>query len=92
MQKLVLLALLVGAGVQAENWPHWRGPKFNGSSPERNLPAQWSKTENLAWSVDLAGASAATPIISENHVFLSSTDTRAGALVALAIDRTRGQV
>src|SRR6188474_1875128 len=41
----------------AENWSHWRGPDFNGSSPEKNLPDNFSKTENVKWSVALPGTS-----------------------------------
>jgi len=29
----------------AADWPHWRGPFFNGSTDERDLPSDWSRTE-----------------------------------------------
>lgn len=76
----------------AADWPHWRGPAFNGSSTETNLPASWSKTENVAWVLDMPGTSAATPIVHGNTVFLPSTDRASGGLVALAVDRTSGKV
>jgi len=82
---------LASAGA-ADNWAHWRGPFFNGSSTETNLPAQWSKTENVAWVRDLAGPSAATPIIWNDHVFISSTDVSARTLLAMALDRRSGKV
>jgi outer membrane protein assembly factor BamB len=84
--------LMAAAVTQAAHWPHWRGPAFNGSSEETGLPAKWSKTENLAWTLDLPGPSAATPIIWNSHVFISSTDRRDRALVALAVDRNTGRV
>ncbi|MGV3756667.1 MAG: serine/threonine protein kinase, partial [Verrucomicrobiota bacterium] len=64
--KSALLALSLVLGVSsgfAANWPQFRGPAFNGSSAEKNLPAQWSKTEKVAWAVDLPGTGAATPVI-----------------------------
>jgi len=50
---LFLTAVLLSAGQSsAGDWPHWRGPYLNGSSDEKNLPATWSKTENIAWTFD----------------------------------------
>lgn len=83
--------LTLSASLQAANWPNWRGPEFNGSSTEKNLPASFSKTENIAWSVDLPGTSAATPIIWEDKVFLSSTDNKTKDLVAICLDRKTGK-
>jgi outer membrane protein assembly factor BamB len=86
----VLLSLTTSAF--ADNWGQWRGPHFNGSSTEKNLPAKWSKTENIAWSADLPGPSAATPVVWNDHVFVSSTDLRTKSLVALAYDRKSGKL
>ncbi|PYJ03001.1 MAG: hypothetical protein DME25_14005 [Verrucomicrobia bacterium] len=86
------LALCVGATARAENWPQWRGPYFNGSSTEKNLPAEFSKTQNVKWSMALAGTSAATPVIWEDRVFISSTDERTKTLHALGLERKSGKV
>lgn len=77
---------------QATDWPHWRGPYFNGSTDEKNLPSDWSQTENVAWSVDLPGSSAATPIIQANKVFLSGVDSDRDVLLAMCFDRTSGKL
>lgn len=93
-QKLLCCALaLVGlrGDLSAENWPHWRGPDFNGSSTEQKLPADFSKTNNVRWIASLPGPAAATPIIWGNHVFISSTDLRTKTLRALALDRRTGK-
>ena len=52
---------LLGAG-RAENWPQWRGPAFNGSSPETGWPSTWSKTERLAGVTPLPGSMEEEPI------------------------------
>jgi outer membrane protein assembly factor BamB len=88
----LMLSLLAPLAVKAENWPQWRGPHFNGSSQERNLPAAWSKTTNVAWSVSLPGPSAATPVIWGDHVFVSSADLSSQSLLALCLDRKTGKV
>src|SRR5258707_2768842 len=77
---------------RAENWPQWRGHFFNGASSEKNLPVEFSRTSNVKWTAPLPGTSAATPIIWENHVFLSSTDERSKTLHALALDRISGKL
>jgi outer membrane protein assembly factor BamB len=94
--KLSVASLLAAAcglalTTRAQNWPHWRGPSYNGSSPATGLPTQFSTTENVAWALPLPGPSAATPIIWGDYVFVSSTDTSARTLVALAIDRRTGK-
>ena len=67
--------MLAVSAVQAGDWPQWRGPYFNGSTDEKNLPSDWSQTEGIAWSVDLPGSSAATPIIWADRVFLAGVDS-----------------
>ncbi|NQT37379.1 MAG: PQQ-binding-like beta-propeller repeat protein [Planctomycetes bacterium] len=86
------LALTATVSAQASDWPQWRGPYFNGSTDEEGLPSKWSKTENIAWSVDLPGAAAATPIVWENRVFLSGVDVAKDTLQAMCFDRTDGEL
>jgi len=90
MIRTVLLLLALGsAPAHAENWPAWRGPSANGISRETNLPARWSKTENITWKLDLPEWSGSTAIIWGEHIFLNvaqGTD-----LHLWAVDRTKGQ-
>jgi outer membrane protein assembly factor BamB len=94
MKKFLGSALFAALAVSVvgENWPQWRGPAFNGSSPETHLPVAWSATNHLAWSCELPGPSAATPVIWNDHVFISSTDETNKVLLALAVDRRSGTV
>src|SRR5687767_6940828 len=94
MKTLIVAGIgcLFGFAVAAANWPQWRGPNFNGSSPEKNLPVKWSKTENIAWTLDLPGPGAATPVIWDNHVFVSSTDQATRSLWAICAHRKTGLV
>ncbi len=92
LQRL-LPSLLLAVGpldLNAANWPQWRGPDFNGSSPEKNLPATFSKTEGVAWSAPLPGPSGSTPIVWGDNVFVASTDEKDKTCVALAFDRKTG--
>ncbi|MCX8156975.1 MAG: PQQ-binding-like beta-propeller repeat protein [Verrucomicrobiae bacterium] len=85
-------AFALAVQLHAANWPQWRGPEFNGSSPERNLPTQWSKTNNVKWVADLPGVSAATPAVWDNHVFLTAAVRATRELMAIAVDRRTGKI
>ena len=89
---LTSIILLFASVCQSANWPEWRGPYFNGSTDETNLPSQWSQTENVAWTVDLPGPSAATPIVWDDRVFVSSTEPSKETLVALCFDGKTGRL
>ena len=83
------------------NWMNWRGPIYNGSSPdgssERNLPVKFDEDKGCKWKASLPGSSAATPIIFNNYVFVSSIleikETKnkgRGSLLAMCFDRNTG--
>ena len=59
-QAVFLITLATATWAHAGEWPQWRGPFMNGTTDETDLPTRWSRTENIAWSVDLPGAAAAT--------------------------------
>jgi len=76
---LFTLALVCGsalhAGEAAENWPQWRGPNLNGTSvAARGLPTEWTETKNVVWRVELPSWSAATPIVWDDVVFITSAE------------------
>ena len=89
---LFLAATLCASLVHAANWPQWRGPNFDGSSPEKGLPEKFSKTENVAWTAPLPGPSGATPVIFGDDVFVNSIDAAKKSRVALCLDRKTGSV
>ncbi len=83
-----LLAMVASAAV-AESWPHWRGPRFDGTSRAESLPERWSQDENVAWRLELPGAAASTPVIWGDRIFLTGTEGK--KLVAMAVD-TGGEI
>ena len=95
MKRIVLawsIVLLVNAGkLDAENWPQFRGPQFNGSTTETGFPTTFSTTENVVWAAELPGGSAATPVVWDNHVFISTIDESKRTLCAVAYDRATGK-
>jgi outer membrane protein assembly factor BamB len=87
----IVSAVLAAPARAAEDWPNWRGPAFNGASEASGLPGTWSTTENVLWSAPLPGASASTPAIVKDRVYVTAVDDRTRELVALAFDRKTGK-
>jgi outer membrane protein assembly factor BamB len=95
MTKHLLFACVLSICVSplpAGDWLQWRGPFFNGSTDETGLPEEWSRTENIAWSVTLPGVAASTPVISEDRVLLTGTDSARDMLQAMCLNRKTGEV
>jgi outer membrane protein assembly factor BamB len=91
-QLHVLLAgILCASLTHAANWSQWRGPEFNGSTPETGLPEKFSQTENVAWSTPMTGPSGSTPVIFGDYVFVNSIDAQRKTRLALALDRKTGK-
>ncbi|MFW5693437.1 MAG: PQQ-binding-like beta-propeller repeat protein [Thermoguttaceae bacterium] len=84
------LLLLVASSGYAENWPHWRGPFYNGSTETGKLPTHWTTTQNVAWSAPLAGVAASTPVVWEDRVFLTGVDEDRDMLEVRCLDREDG--
>ena len=70
-----------GAGAQ-HYWPQWRGPLGTGVGPSANPPVEWSEKKNIRWKAALPGKGHSTPIISGQHVFLSTAIPYGEALKA----------
>ncbi len=58
---------------------------------EKGLPAKFSKTEGVKWSVALPGLSASVPVVWGNKVFITAPIEASKQLVALCYDATTGK-
>lgn len=67
--------------VAAADWPAWRGPAGNGSSPVGGLPTQWT-AETLAWKQPLPGKGTSTPVVSRQRVYVTSPADGQDAVLA----------
>jgi len=86
---IALMVTTIGTPAYSGNWPDWRGPNWDGSSTESELPTKFSQTENVKWKAELPGSGASTPVIWGDSVFLTSADGDKGSL-ALCLDRKTG--
>jgi outer membrane protein assembly factor BamB len=74
-----LWPLVVGSTVMAgaastqpnDEWRQFRGPQGQGTSQHQGLPVTWSGTQNLAWKTELPGPGGSSPIVFENHIYVT---------------------
>lgn len=86
LTTIAVLATSLGAlSALAESWPHWRGPRRDGTSTATGLPSTWSRTENVRWRLELPGPAPSTPVIWDGRIFLTSA--KGDELVLLAVDQ-----
>ncbi len=88
----VFLILFTTAAVGAQNWPQFRGPNSQGRSSETGLPLNWSATENLAWKTPIPGEAWSSPIVWNDHVFVTTATDRGESCRVLALDRKSGAI
>ena len=69
---LLLAVALFPALAAAEDWPHFRGPNSTGiSAGAETLPAEFSATKNVRWSVKL-GDGVGSPVVAAGRVFVTA--------------------
>ena len=85
-----LLALLVPCA-NAAQWPSWRGPNGDGTSPEKTLPLKWSPTENVKWKAPLPEPGDSSPIVWDDKIFITQSFESEGGRTVLCFDRATGK-
>ncbi|MEO0414776.1 MAG: PQQ-binding-like beta-propeller repeat protein [Verrucomicrobiota bacterium] len=92
--RLAYLALIFAVSsltiVQGENWPHWRGPNFDGSTSAQDLPTDFNKDYRKLWTADLSGEGASTPIVWGDRVFLTLSTPEEKAPPKQEVEETSG--
>lgn len=68
-RTLVVLFFVPASFTVGDDWPEWRGPRRDGTSAEKGLPAKWSPAgENLAWKAPIGARS--TPVVFGTRLYL----------------------
>ena len=56
----------------AADWKRFRGPDGQGHADAKNLPDQWSETENVLWKTAIPGRGWSSPVYSGNTIWLTT--------------------
>src|SRR5688572_27180917 len=93
-RKLIVAGLIVFSAfsLPAANWPSWRGPNQDNSSPETKFPTKWSRSENVKWRASLPEAGNSSPIVWGDTVFVTQAVGDGKERTLLAFDRATGKL
>jgi outer membrane protein assembly factor BamB len=85
--------LLVAASTSlAANWPAWRGPAQDQSTPETHFPIHWSAKEGSVWKVALPAPGNSSPVVWENRVFITQATDEGRRRSLMCFDRADGKL
>jgi outer membrane protein assembly factor BamB len=91
----VLFVFLLAPGpirASGQDWPEFRGPGGQGHSSERDLPLEWSETQNVVWKVPVPGLGWSSPVVAGGRVWVTTAVEQKGvSLRALAFDVQTGR-
>ena len=66
------LLLAAAAAAQPGQWARFRGPDGGAVADDPRLPETWSETENVVWTADIPGLGWSSPVVWDDHVFLTT--------------------
>jgi len=89
--RLLLLGAIAGT-LNAADWPSWRGPSQDNTSPETRFPERWSKTEHVRWRTELPEAGNSSPIVWGDTVFITQALQDGQQRTLMAFDRKTGKL
>jgi outer membrane protein assembly factor BamB len=69
--RLLVLASFASVGTAAE-WKQFRGPDGQGHADAKNLPLQWSESENVLWKTAIPGRGWSSPVYADNTIWLTT--------------------
>ena len=67
----ILLLTLPGTSA-TDQWPQFRGPHAGLVPDDPALPESWSETENVVWKAKIPGLGWSSPIVWDDHVFVTA--------------------
>ena len=85
----VLLGPAISGGLNAANWPRFRGPNGVGVAETEGLPVHFGPEQNVVWKT-LLPPGHSSPVLSENHIFLTATED--GQLFTIYLERESGKI
>ncbi len=88
----MMFFIAIPGRILGENWPGWRGPRGDGTSLEKNVPVEWSATENIAWKVPTPGKGHASPIVWDDRIFVVTAVEEREQRMLLCLDRNNGEI
>jgi outer membrane protein assembly factor BamB len=94
LRRILFAVVLSFSAVPArgQDWPGFRGPDGQGHSTERNLPLEWSESQNIVWKTPVPGLGWSSPVVAGGRVWVTTALEQKGvSLRVLAFDVQTGR-
>ena len=88
----MLLAVLLVVSANAEDWPAWRGADGSGVTTDKNLPLEWTDTENVLWHIELPDRGNSTPIVVNDAVVLTQAISETNRRTVMVFNADDGKL
>lgn len=94
MKKIyfILFFILITFSSFSQNWPCFRGPNGDGTSPETNLPVKWDSVTNVLWKVPVPGTGYSSPIVWQDKIFFTTALPETQEKVLLCFNAKNGNL
>jgi outer membrane protein assembly factor BamB len=90
LSAAVPASLIQVEGEGAKYWPRWRGPSGQGHVAPGDYVDTWSNTTNVKWKTEVPGRGHSSPIVWNDHIFLTTARDGGSRLSMLAFRRSDG--
>ena len=90
-----VLAMTVAQSVANGNeryWNQFRGPSGNGQSVAKNLPVEFSETNNVRWKIPIFGKGWSSPVVWGQQVWVTTGIKGGKELFAICVHAETGKV
>jgi outer membrane protein assembly factor BamB len=75
LMTLCFIPGLVAQESGQSRWPQWRGTNLDNRSDASDVPVEFSREKNMLWAMELPGPGGASPIVWDEHVFVTTIDS-----------------
>lgn len=83
---------LASFSLPAGNWPSWRGPNQDNTTPETRFPTAWSREKNIKWRTPLPEPGNSSPVVWGDTVFVTQAVGDGKERTLMAFDRATGKL
>ena len=89
IHMVIVGGLLVTDSSLGEDWPHWRGPGYDGHSAEKNFKTAWDDPPKTAWEHPIGAGYSGIAVVDGRVYTCGQPD---GEQVLYCLDATSGKV
>ena len=86
---VLLVIVLLGSQLSAEDWSQFRGPNGTGISATTDLPVQFGPKQNMIWKTPLPPGHS-SPVLGRTRIFVTGFEGK--KLVTIGLDRKTGKL